>query len=307
MLKSTKHRGNISTTIIIFALALIFFSICAIDAGYIILTRYKTQKTTETTALYMASYIKSIPTAQRNPIALDNIKERIQNLYSNKKLTGYNSFKITNIELKNVDTNPKIKITTETYTPVLFLRFFGLGITKILQTSYAIAEEWQMPLYAYDTNSYTFKSNNIITDKTGNDIKINYDNNYLIFAGLEDYDGKINWADISTKTDNKKTKVTVTNGTTSYEAYCINEAASTFDLSKDTEKTIGLVEYIKIYKVESSNESEEPPEGCKDMANLPYDTDKIHETKDTEDIESEGNEPIVTILNSVRLIKKSEF
>ncbi len=320
-----KYRGNIAAAIIIFTLALFFLCICAIDAGYVILTRYKVQKVTETTALYMASYIKSKPAEERNPASLNNIKEKIQNLYSNKDLSGYTGFKITDIELKNADINPKIKITTETYTPALFLRFFGLGIIKIHQTSYATSEENKIPLQESDTKSYTFKSNDIITDKTGDDIKINYDSDYLIFAGLEDYNGKIRWADIGSKTDSKKTKVTITNGASGYEAYCINKGETAFDFSKESDEIIGLARYIKIYKTECNKETEEiktdtpapdtsspdDSEKSEDITPEPDDTKEKSptgdDTEDPEETTTELNEPVVTILNSVRLIKRSEF
>lgn len=297
IIKAKKYTGNIAITIILFIFAFVFFSICAIDAGYTITTRYKTQKITETLALYMVSALKSLPEEERTQETLSNIKEKFENLYSN--LDEYYNFEISNITIKDTDTYPKIKLVTTTYTPTLFLKYAGIGLIKVLQTSYAKSEEYNIPVFESDENSYTYKTNNIITDKKGDDIKINFDNDYFIFAGIEDDEKNIHWAEIGSLTDAKKTKFQISSNGKNYDAYCINkDNAATYDFSKNTNKSIGFAKYIKIYKTKCDDtETASPDDTAASNA----------ETPNTSDAEETLSEPVVTILNSVKLIKKDRF
>ena len=60
-----KSRASLTGSIIIFMMAFLVFCICAIDVGYTVTSRYKTQKITETIALYMASYLNSLPETKK--------------------------------------------------------------------------------------------------------------------------------------------------------------------------------------------------------------------------------------------------
>ena len=286
-----KLRASITLSIIIFTITFMMFCICAIDAGYIVNARYKTQKVTETIALYMASILNTNPEEERNEAALDKVKERFENLYSD--IGGYYGFKISEIEIKNEAAHPKVKITTETYIPTIFLRFTGIGIVRIMQTSYAASFENPMPLVTETENSYTFKTKDIITDKRGDDIKVDYNNNYFIFAGLEDFDGNVHWADISSMTESEKTKYKITDGNETYDTHAVTQkGVSYFDFSRDTEKSIGLAKYIKICPAPESDPSLETEEGEITASAASLDSTE---------------KPVVTILNSVKLIRKSEF
>lgn len=283
-----KYNGSITLTIFIFLIAFAVFCICAIDAGYIVTARYKAQKITETTALYMVSILNSNPEEKRTVSNLQDTKERLEKLYSD--FGGYNGFKITDIEIKNDAGHPKIKLTTETYTPALFLKYTGIGIVKIIQTSYAASYEETMQPVSSDTNSYTFKTRDIITDKKGDDIKVNFDNDYFIFAGLEDFNKEIHWAEIGKMTESDKKPYRISSTLSGYDASCITKRDDTFfDLSSDPDKTIGLVKYIKIYKADCNDLTSEVP----DENTMPEDPN--------------NSKPVVTILNSVKLIKRSDF
>ena len=296
-----KYKGNIAVTIILFIFAFIFFSICAIDAGYVITTRYKSQKITETLALYMVSKLKTLPKEERTLESLDDIKEKFQNLYTN--LDEYYKFEISDIQLKDTDTNPKIKLITTTYTPTLFLKYAGIGLIKVLQTSYAKSEEYDMPLFEFDENSYTYKTNDIITDKNGDDIKINFDNDYFIFAGIEDDGKNLHWAEIGSMTEGPKTKFQISNNGKDYTAYCINQGESTFDFPKNPMSSIGLAKYIKIYKAKCNDTEATLDESTTtpDIETAQDDTTEAGTPEETTD------EPVVTILNSVKLIKGNSF
>ncbi len=282
-----KSKGSITLTVFIFLIAFSVFCICAIDAGYIVAARYKAQKITETTALYMVSVLNSKPAEERTAKTLQDIKDGLEDLYSD--FSGYSGFKISGIQIKNETTNPKIKIVTETYTPTMFLRYVGIGLIKIIQTSYAKSYEETMQLVKSDPDSYTYKTGDIITDKNGNDIKVDYSGDYFIFAGLEDFDKQIHWAQIGSMTkDNKKT-YHISNTALNYKAQCISNKGETFfDLSSDPDKTIGLVKYIKIYKAD-----------CTDNKDNSADLPQAEITP--------SSDPVVTILNSVKLIKRNDF
>jgi len=91
-------------------------------------------------------------------------------------------------------------------------------------------------------------------------------------------------------TESPKTKYKISNNEQSYETYCINKGDATFDFSSNPSKTIGLAKYIKIYKTK---------------CNETITTDA--ETPDTEEETETINPPVVTILNSVKLINKDRF
>lgn len=363
-----KQRASIILTLSIFILAIIIFSICAIDAGYVVTSRYKTQKITETFALYAVSKLNSLPESERSESSIKDMKEHFEKLYSENKISGYWSFKITDIEIKDKNTHPKVKVSTETIVPPLFLRYARIGAIKIRQTAYASSTEESM---IYDSslsrrNYFTMKANKLFTDKAGADLKVQYDGGYFAFAGLVNSEGKIQWVEIGSLASGSKTEFTLTDKVTNekFRAYCI-ENTNTFDLDSDPEKTIGLVKYLRIYKMDCSTEeipaptTEEaggegtegtgegevsppdteggeaeggdeggettPPEGettPDDTATPPDDTTSPDESetgaKSGEEAESTGEEeiiddsptgtpPVVTILNSVKLIKKSKF
>ena len=180
-----KSRASLTGSIIIFMMAFLVFCICAIDVGYTVTSRYKTQKITETIALYMASYLNSLPETKKTKESLNPLKERFESLYSDYNLAGNYRFEITEIEPKFDATSVKIKVTTQTSIPTLFLRYAGIGIIKVVQTSYASTYQFSLEEIENDENSYTFKAKEIITDKNGNDLEISYNRPYLIFAGLK--------------------------------------------------------------------------------------------------------------------------
>ena len=300
-----KTRANIVISIIIFIFTFIVLCICAIDAGYVVLTRYKVQKLTETTALYMTSFLNSKPLDERNNETLKPLKERFEKLYSST-LSGYYNFRMNDIEIKNEALNPKIKVNTEANIPTLFLRYAGIGYIKILQTSYARDENYDMTLIDSDSSSYTFESGDIITDKDGADIGVEYDGDYFIFAGIKGQDNEIFWSDAGYASNVSSKKVLLmSEDSTPYEAYCVQNDAE-FDFSNVSKRTIGLVKYIKIYKANCAND-------------VPKKEDLSLGETAVPDIESSGalggepgdaggsGAPVVKVLNSVKLIKKSDF
>jgi len=342
--KSKKSKGNIAATLIVFGVAFIVFCIFAVDLSYIVTSRFKTQKITENIALYFVSILNSKPEEQRTKEALKPYKEKFESLYSNP-MNGYYDFKITDIEIKNETHRPKIKIDTRTVIPSLFLRYSGTGVIKIFQRAYAKAEEETMAQTESDTNSYTFEAKEIITDKRGDDIKVNYAGSYFIFAGLKDNSDLLHWAELGIKSKNETEHRTLFDGANSINAFCTT-GESTFDLSKNKEgyppTTIGLVKYIKIYKVESCAENPAPdPAGTeggtggteaesKTPQNTGTDIDNTggaevtdtdtpvdgtedsdgtgdETTDESDETGSEGDPPVVTVLNSVKLIKASEY
>jgi len=356
-----KLKASMVLTIIVFMLSFLVFCICAIDAGHVVVSRYKVQKATETLALYMVSYLNAKPPEERNAAVLDPIKERFERLYS-ASMNGFYSFKITDIELKNETTTPKIKISTEANIPTLFLKYTGIGIIKIMQVSYAKAETFDMALVDSDTNSYTFEAGDIITDKSGEDINVKYDGDYFIFAGLKNAAGEMFWSDISyaAKAGVKKDFTITLEGDMAHKIGCI-EKSSDFDFSNTDEKTIGFIKYVKIYKADCTKELTPPDttgtgggtgseggaeesageaggtggevEGNTPEGGAKEGTEPLAEGGDTGSAEggsrgggstgevggtegtTEGGDggssavsaPEVKILNSVRLIRKSEF
>ncbi len=340
---SKKLKGNMVVTIIIFLLSFLVFSICAIDAGHVVVSRYKVQKVTETIALYMASYLNSKPAGERTKDALEPLKERFEDLYS-ASLSGFYNFKITDIELKNETTEPKLKISTEANIPTLFLKYAGIGVIRILQVSYAKAESSDMTMIDSDVNSYTFEANDIITDKNGDDISVKYEGDYFIFAGLKGHDDEILWSDLSYATDNVKKTFDITlGGDASFNLVCVEKGSgeAPYDFSRTDEKTIGLVKYIKIYKADCTKEITPPDalgegeegaeggsvEGEEDggaveppiEGSIEGETAKAETGVGAGSAETGGagdgtegtggsvSAPEVKVLNSVRLIRKSQF
>lgn len=287
---SKKLKGNMVVTIIIFMLSFLVFCICAIDAGHVVVSRYKAQKVTETLVLYMTSYLNSKPVEERNQDALEPLKERFESLYS-ASMDGFYSFRVTNIELKNETTEPKLKISTEANIPTLFLKYAGIGILKIMQVSYAKVENVDMSMIDSDTNSYTFEANEIVTDKRGDDIKVKYDGDYFIFAGIKSTGGEIFWTDLSYATKDVKKSYTITSEEGAHTLGCIEKDAA-YDFSRTDEKTIGFIKYVKIYKANCSED-------------LTLADESAAESADSETVAVAA--PEVTILNSVKLIRRSQF
>lgn len=354
-LQAKKQRASIVLTISIFILAIIIFSICAIDAGYVVTSRYKTQKLTETAALYMVSVLNSLPVDKRDEDAIKNIKDNFEKLYSSTKISGYQSFKITDIQIKDKLTHPKIKISTETIIPPLFLRYAKIGMIKIRQTSYAKSMEETIPYEPSLSRKkyFTHKAKTPFTDKTGYDLKIEHTGGYFAFAGLMDSNGEIRWAEIGSLSSGAKTEFTLKDKVTgdSFKAYCIEDSNS-FDLNSDPTKTIGLVKYLRIYEMDCTGEETPLPDETEGKTTLPDEEDSTAAEKEAEDTGTEdildetgtddketpdadiktpagdetgtgeetgetgdegiddspsGTPPVITILNSVKLIKKSEF
>ncbi len=322
-----KHKANMVVTIIIFMLTFLVFCICAIDAGHVVVSRYKVQKVTETIALYMASYLNSKPTEERTKEALEPLKERFEDLYS-ASMNGFYTFKITDIELKNETTEPKVKISTEANIPTLFLKYAGIGVIRILQASYAKAETSDMTLIDSDTNSYTFEAADIVTDKRGDDIKVKFGGDYFIFAGIKNSAGEIFWSDLSYATGGAKKNFNITlDGDTAYALGCVEKGESAsvsdsslgYDFSRTDDKTIGFIKYVKIYKADCAKELAPPVEGTEGegeevLPGVEAGTEEGKEAAASEGEEGAGpsvpvatSAPEVTVLNSVRLIRKSDF
>lgn len=288
-----KSKASFAGTIIIFMVSFLIFCICAIDTGYAVTARYKTQKTTETIALYMASYLNSLSDDKRTAENLNSIKEHFENLYSDYDISGNYKFEITEIDVKSgIEYPVKIKVTTETSIPTKFLRYAGIGIIKIIQNSYAAAAPSDLKEVDSDENSYTYKADEIITDKTGSDISIAYNKDYFVFAGLKANAGteneQIYWADMGIySNDSDKKHYTIENASSSYDTWCISKTNTEYDFSSDKNKAIGLAQYVKIIKADSCTPD--------DLTAEP-DTETGTETK-----------PVVTALNSVRLINRKTF
>ncbi len=292
-----KSQASIAGMIIIFLVSFLVFCICAIDVGYAVTARYKAQKTTETIALYMASYLNSLQDGEKNTESLNTVKENFENLYSDYKISGNYKFEITEIDVKTDAQYPvKIKITTETSIPAMFLRYAGIGVIKIFQTSYAAAYSAPLKEINSDENSYTYKSDEILTDKKGDDILIVYNKDYLVFAGLKINGGteneEIYWTDMGIYgNDENKKRYTIENSSSSYDARCISKEETKYDFSADPNKTIGLIQYIKIIKTESCS-----------SGIIPENPDETTGTDDAAEIK-----PVVTALNSVKIINRKTF
>ncbi len=282
-----KSNASLAGTIIILMTAFLIFCILSIDVGYVVTVRYKAQKTTETIALYMASFLSSLPDSEKQTESLNPVKEQFENLYSDYNLNSYYKFEITDIETKFNEGYPvKVKITTETSVPALFLRYTGIGILKIMQTSYAASYSSNLTQIDSDDKSYTFRANKIITDKKGDDIKIEYNRNYFVFAGLKKDaslgDNGILWVDLgSSGNDDNKEHYIFSNTSENYDAWCISKENTGYDFSSG-DNTIGLVQYIKIIKTDICNTS-------------------------GEEITEAEEPPVVTSLNSVKIIKRRTF
>ncbi len=284
-----KSNAVLAGTIIIFIVSFLVFCVCSIDAGYTIAARYKTQKITETIALYMASYLNSLPKDKKTEENLNDIKVNFENLYSDYELSGYYSFEIKEINIKSSPDTVKIKVETETSAPSLFLKYAGIGTIKISQNSYAIAEPSNLKENNSDDNSYIYKAKDIITDKKGDDIEIKYNKSYFVFAGLKT--GKNNdnsdilWTDIGIfSDDNNKKPYSIKGISESYNLWCISKEDTKYDFSKNKDKTIGLLQYIKIIE---TNDCENPA---------------MKTEKNTSDIK-----PLVTVLNSAKIISREKF
>lgn len=285
-----KSRASLTGSIIIFMMAFLVFCICAIDVGYTVTSRYKTQKITETIALYMASYLNSLPETKKTKESLNPLKERFESLYSDYNIAGNYRFEITEIDAKvDSSSSVKIKIATQASIPTLFLRYVGIGVIKIIQTSYASTYQFSLDEIENDENSYTFKAKEIITDKNGNDLKISYNRPYLIFAGLKqgNYTGddNIKWIEIGSMSDDaERTHFTISNIDKTYDAACISKENTKYDFSADNNKTLGLIQYIKIIKTDTCN------------VDGTIETPAALETN-----------PVATALNSVKIISRQTF
>lgn len=314
-----RSRAAIAGTIVIFMVSFLVFCICAVDVGHTVTSRYKTQKITETISLYMASYINSLSLDNRNKDSLTQIKKNFETLYSNNEITGNYKFKISDIEIHANDSSVKIKVATETSIPTLFLRYAGFGTINIKQISYAKATQVQMPEIDSDENSYTFKAKEIITDKKGNDVEIIYNGDYLVFAGLDIKEKEPVWIDIGSLSNNEaKIPFIISNTDSNYNALCIS-GNSSFDFANDPNKTIGLAQYIKIIKVdnckaqdteldsESSDTIETEPESPDISESNQENSEETENSTDNEETGIKGDDPVVTILNSAKIIRKSEF
>lgn len=237
----------------------------------------------------MASYLNSLPETKKTKESLNPLKERFESLYSDYNLAGNYRFEITEIEPKFDATSVKIKVTTQTSIPTLFLRYAGIGIIKVVQTSYASTYQFSLEEIENDENSYTFKAKEIITDKNGNDLEISYNRPYLIFAGLKQGnstgDDNIKWIEIGSMSDDaERTHFTISNIDKTYDAACISKENTKYDFSADNNKTLGLIQYIKIIKTDTCN------------VDGTIETPAALETN-----------PVATALNSVKIISRQTF
>lgn len=288
-----KLKASLAGSIIIFTVSFLIFCICAIDTGYAVTARYKAQKTTETISLYMASRLTMLPENERTAENLSTIKENFESLYSDYAISSNYKFEIKEIDIKSDAKYPvKIKITTETSIPTMFLRFAGIGVIKIFQTSYAASFPAALKETNSDENSYTYKADEILTDKNGNDISIVYNRDYFVFAGLKAHAGTENeqifWADMGSYADDADKKhYIIENSSSSYDAWCISKENTEYNFSAAPNKAIGLVQYIKIIKTDSCDSDNSLTEA---------NTGITPETK-----------PVVTALNSVKIIGRKTF
>jgi hypothetical protein len=219
--KKKKYSAKNGNLVLIFVMSLIGFTVLAsfaIDSSFFVLTRFKLQKATETTAMAAASYLNE-----------GNAQTKTQEFF---KLFQSKGSELEHAEVVSVtegkvsiDGNqyPAVGIETEVNAPTYFLRMLGLSYIKFKAHAYAVSKT-----VAYNqVSGDTIELGDILTDKNGPDFSVGIDNGYFIFGGVKDGDDNVMWQDLGCKALVGSTPTLV--GSKEYKLVCAN---SSFDLSQ---------------------------------------------------------------------------
>ena len=242
-LLSRKRRANISIMVAVFCMAFLVFCAFGVDMAYVTLNRAKLQRAAETTALASIAEYKN---------SAQDKSEDFFKLFKSK-IDVLKNAQIESVEYKDgEDNSKKVKISAKLVSPTFFLRFAGVGKINIKANSYAQAYE---EIIKNKTSGDTIELENQLTDKNGNDIKIetaNLPEGYFIFAGIKNNDGVIMWSDIGCKADSTSTIEQVW----SSQYNLINVNNTYFDLSKTCEPNIdtNIVSYLRLYRAKFTEE-----------------------------------------------------
>ena len=242
-LLSRKRRANISIMVAVFCMAFLVFCAFGVDMAYVTLNRAKLQRAVETTALASIAEYKN---------STQDKSEDFFKLFKSK-IDVLKNAQIESVEYKDgEDNSKKVKISAKLVSPTFFLRFAGVGKINIKANSYAQAYE---EIIKNKTSGDTIELENQLTDKNGNDIKIetaNLPEGYFIFAGIKNNDGVIMWSDIGCKADSTRTLEQI--GSSQYNLISTNNTY--FDLSKTCEPNIdtNIVSYLRLYRAKFAEE-----------------------------------------------------
>lgn len=178
-------KGNF--TIIFVVLLISFFALCSfsVDTPLFVSTRFKLQRALEYTS----------------QIAVLNAESPNINEIANEAFTYFRNSDpiLRNAELVGVEVSSdlkKIKLDATVICPTYFLGMVGLNRVTLMARAYAKKEEVN-----YHSDIEELDLNNIITDKEGDDFKIQFNapsGNYMIFGGIQN-GGDYVWQNLSCK------------------------------------------------------------------------------------------------------------
>ncbi len=243
--KYSAKRGNLVLIFVISLVGFVTLASFAVDSSFFVLTRFKLQKATETTAMAAASYLKEGTVQTKTP--------EIFKLFQAKG-SELEHAKIMSIQEGTATINsvpyPAVKIETQVHAPTHFLRLAGLSYVTFEARAYAVSKT-----EVYNkTSGDTIELNQILTDKTGEDFTINLDSGYFIFGGFKDSAGNIMWQDLGCKAQAATVPTSV--GGKQYNLICSD---SSFDLSKTcaNDTVAGSVQFIKVFRTEACRDLRE--------------------------------------------------
>ncbi len=246
--KKRKYSAKCGNLVLIFVMALAGFVALAgfaVDASFFVLTRFKLQKATETTAMATASYLKQGTAQTQAPEIFKLFQAKGSELEHGK---------ITNIKEGTVSiegtTHPAVEIETQASAPTHFLRIVGLSHITFNAKAGAVSIEKVYNKSAGDT----IELNEILTDKNGSDFKISLDSGYFVFGGFKGEDSSTMWQDLGCKASAGFIPTLV--GGREYNLIC---ADSSFDLSEDCPDgtKAGSMEFIKVFRTEACRDLRE--------------------------------------------------
>lgn len=133
-----KLKANSILAAIIFCISILVLCSFGTDAAYVILSRYKLQKVTESIALEFASSKSKSLTGEENADECREIAQKYDNLY-NVMGSGVVVFNITDMEYKadRQDNEVIVKVATTSRVMPAFLRFVGVKRITIYAVAYA--------------------------------------------------------------------------------------------------------------------------------------------------------------------------
>lgn len=269
------------------------FCACGVDAAYVVVSRYKLQKITETIALTLTSKLKAQTQGAKNIEELNLIAYNFESLYS-KPSSGFWGFDVKSIEYKEDEKGDvKLKLTVDADITTYYLRFLGIGKITLMSNAYAKGEtkEYTMDDFNADnTTKITF--NETLTDKSGVDISVVYDGDYFIFGGLNDNNNNIVWTDLGEKTTGTYASEYIGNNISA----SLISGSSDFDLGKQGTDETGLLKHIKIYKAKGQT-------GGESSSEITNENESGGNMTPSETL----NPPVIKILNSVSLIRKNLY